>query len=211
MDPLAPGRRSRPGSGRSANSSPAVSHGVWRTTPCRLSFRKPAPPSRIDLSALPLPKLAPPRLPAFLRSRDDLGDMRQGVVAFRFEDDAPAAGIEMTLLQQAADPATEGMRMFEFTGGGAGAADFPDRDGVASTPISRRAASFLRRRRPRPTDPRLDQLYRNRGDGTFVNVTAGKRDRRAPASAKEWPWGDVNHDGFPTSMSGTTPVRTPCS
>jgi hypothetical protein len=58
------------------------------------------------------------------------------------------------------------------------------------------------------TDP--DQLYRNQGNGTFVEVSAG-RFSRTPWSTMACGSGDFNNDGLPdlflADMAGTTPQR----
>ncbi|WP_156514599.1 FG-GAP-like repeat-containing protein [Planctomyces sp. SH-PL14] len=151
------------------------------------------PAFQVDLSALPLPKLAPAAPGSSVPESTS-----SGAFAFRFEDDAPAAGIEMTYFNSA-DPATEGMRMFEFTGGGVGAADF-DRDGWPDLYLTQGCVLP-----PRPQTSadlsRLDQLYRNRGNGTFANATAGSTIIE-PRFGQGLAWGDVNHDGFPDLYVG---------
>jgi enediyne biosynthesis protein E4 len=77
---------------------------------------------------------------------------------FRFVDEAAPAGVRFTYFN-GADPASEGMRMFEFTGGGVGVLDY-DADG--------RLDLFL-------VEDRFaggsSALYRNTGDLGFVDVT----------------------------------------
>jgi tetratricopeptide (TPR) repeat protein len=141
-------------------------------------------PARIvDLAGYPLPEMqrtiAPPPAP-----RDDNGSR------VHFSDIAPGAGIRFTYFN-ADDPATEGRRMFEFTGGGAAVLDF---DGDLWPDI------YLTQGCPWPPDPGQqeyrDRLFRNLGDGTFEDVTeqAGLGDNRFSQGIQV---GDFDNDGFP--------------
>ena len=111
--------------------------------------------------------------------------------AIRFEDRAIAAGIDFTYFNSP-DPSTEGSLMFEYTGGGVAVLDF-DRDGWPDL--------YFTQGCPWPVieggDPQYhDRLFRNSGDGTFVDVTetAGLGDGGFSQGASV---GDIDNDGWP--------------
>lgn len=108
-----------------------------------------------------------------------------------FVDEAAAVGIDFTYFEDP-DPATEGRRMREFTGGGVAAFDY-DGDGWVDLYFTQGAE--LTPGRP-PTTVYRDQLYRNLGGERFENVTARTgvvEDRFSGGVAA----GDFNNDGFP--------------
>ena len=151
------------------------------STPQVASQRDPA--RIVDLASYPLPDMqrtiAPPPAP---RGNDK--------TRVHFSDIAEQAGIRFTYFN-ADDPATEGRRMFEFTGGGAAVIDF---DGDLWPDI------YLTQGCPWPPDKNQqeyrDRLFRNLGDGSFEDVTeqTGLGDNRFSQGVQV---GDFNNDGFP--------------
>ena len=144
-------------------------------------------PSRnVDLSALPRPDFGHIDFSGMVA-----GSRTAGSGAIRFEDRARAAGVDFTYFNSP-DPATEGSLMFEYTGGGVAVLDF-DRDGWPDL--------YFAQGCPWPVieggDPDYhDRLYRNNGDGTFVDVTdtAGLGDGGFSQGASV---GDFDNDGWP--------------
>lgn len=108
--------------------------------------------------------------------------------------DVAAAEIDFRYFNSAV-PATPGARMFEFTGGGVGAADF-DLDGRPDLYFTQGC-----RWPPDPTQREfLDRLYRNLGD-RYIDVT----DAAAivePGFSQGIACGDYNEDGFPDVYVG---------
>lgn len=109
---------------------------------------------------------------------------------FAFSDQAELLGIDF-VYQNGDDPAQEGRRMFEYTGGGVGVVDFdldtfPDIYFTQGSqwPLDASQREFL------------DGLYRNRQGDRFENVAS-------QAGIVDWRFGqgvsvgDINSDGFP--------------
>ena len=119
------------------------------------------------------------------------GPDETGAGEIRFEDRATAAGVEFTYFNSP-DPSTQGALMFEYTGGGVAVLDY-DRDGWPDL--------YFTQGCPWPVveggDPEYhDRLYRNRGDGTFVDVTetTGLGDGHFSQGVAV---GDFDQDGWP--------------
>jgi len=139
---------------------------------------------RIDLSRYPLPIAAGPSIPE--RAVVTQGD----APAIRFRDDTAASGLRMSY-ENGHDPAFGGRRAFEFSGGGVSVLDY-DVDGWPDLHFPQGC-----RWPPRPErQEHIDQLYRNRGNGTFAEVARPARfieERYSQGSTV----GDLDQDGFP--------------
>jgi tetratricopeptide (TPR) repeat protein len=142
------------------------------------------PTSRSDLSDYPLPnwsRESPATPVAAARSASS--------AAASFEESALAAGIDFHYFN-GSDPPEDGKLIYQSLGGGVAAIDF-DRDLWPDLYFSQGA--------PAPNDDEnhdyCDRLYRNLGDGHFVDVTfaAGLGDRRHSLGIAA---GDFDNDGF---------------
>ncbi len=142
------------------------------------------PANRTDLSPFPLPDFSTPIETGHQLAAADLTRIP------RFEEVTRQAGIDFQYFN-GDDPKTEGRRMFEFTGGGAAAIDF-DQDGWPDL--------YFTQGCDWPLDPNQtryqDRLYRNLGNGRFVDVTAqsGLGDRGFSQGVTA---GDFDNDGWP--------------
>ena len=108
----------------------------------------------------------------------------------RFGEVTKNAGIDFQYFA-GEDLNTEGRRMFELTGGGVAIIDF-DQDGWPDIYLTQGSEWP-----PSPSATKYnDRLYKNRGDGTFVDVTqrAGLNDLRFGQGVAS---GDFNNDGWP--------------
>ena len=132
------------------------------------------------------------RLPSFERSEDAVASFRKADLRLlpAFAEVTRQVGIEFHYFN-GDDPATEGRRMFEFTGGGVSVLDY-DQDGWPDL--------YFTQGCPWPPDDGQDRyqdrLYRNRQGRRFRDVTgaAGLGDRRFTQGAAA---GDFNDDGWP--------------
>jgi hypothetical protein len=108
----------------------------------------------------------------------------------RFTDVAASAGLRFQYFTGAV-AATRGKRMYEFTGGGIAVLDY-DGDGWPDLYLTQGCAWPPRE----GAAEHLDRLYRNRGDGTFEDVTerAGLREARFSQGVTV---GDFDNDGHP--------------
>jgi len=158
---------------------------VLREVQPPINIVEACPAQQLDLSSLPLPEA-----PVSISGERPVA-AAPGMEPFRFTDDAAAAGIDFTYFNSG-DPATEGMRMFEFTGGGVGAADY-DRDGWPDLYFTQ-GIPFPAAEHPGAKPP-TDELYRNGGDGRFRRVTAPSGLVEADYG-QGVAWGDFNNDGF---------------
>lgn len=139
---------------------------------------------RFDLTRYPLP------IPQASEATSNSVARTSESSSIRFRDDTQGAGLRMTY-ENGHDPALGGRRAFEFSGGGVSVLDY-DRDGWPDLHFPQGS------RWPVPAGQRdhLDQLYRNRGSGTFTEVAA-------PAALVEERYsqgstvGDLDQDGFP--------------
>jgi hypothetical protein len=141
----------------------------------------------VDWSAFPLPDLASP---ARTSSQPSGQPQTASGAPIRFVDDAASAGLHFRY-DNGADASTGRARMFEFSGGGAAAADF-DHDGWTDLYLTQGG-------RWPPVSPaagQIDRLFRNLGDETFGDVTRAARlgDERFSQGVTA---GDYDNDGFP--------------
>ena len=141
------------------------------------------PAKQIDLSSIALP-----RWDAGVSSSQPSNPEAPKYRA-AFTNLASQAGIDF-LYFAGADSFEDGRRMQQFTGGGVAVLDY-DADGWPDVYLTQGC-----RWPPRPGQTEyLDRLYRNRGDGTFEDVTERSllaEDRFSQGVAA----GDVNNDGF---------------
>ena len=144
------------------------------------------PAAKVDLSDYPLPDWSDKSG----KGDELLADRTVGQHQARFNNEATLVGLDFSY-DNRADPALRHLgRMYEFTGGGVAAIDF---DGdwncdVYFTQGGRLPEESLQ-------SPPFDKLFRNLGDGRFVDVTAASRmreDRYSQGVAV----GDFNNDGF---------------
>ncbi|HHK41245.1 MAG TPA: tetratricopeptide repeat protein, partial [Planctomycetaceae bacterium] len=140
---------------------------------------------KVDLSDFPLPDFSEEGLAA---TRDlAVADLRR---LPRFVEVTKEAGIDFQYFN-GDDPTTEGRRMFEFTGGGVAVIDY-DQDGWPDL--------YFTQGCDWPPDPKQtryrDRLYRNLGNGRFLDVTeaSGLGDRGFSQGAAV---GDFDNDGWP--------------
>jgi hypothetical protein len=141
------------------------------------------PAKQIDLSNFPLPRwdaeLRPTSPPA----------PRPSNYRAHFAEVAAQAGIDFRYFAGEVKK-EQGRRMFQFTGGGVAVLDY-DADGWPDIYL----AQGCRWPPAAGQTEHLDRLYRNRGDGTFEDVTAAAQlaeDRFGQGVAA----GDFNNDGF---------------
>jgi tetratricopeptide (TPR) repeat protein len=146
--------------------------------------------SENPLSAVEISSFVLPQRPRPGGITEPLREATDGTARVRFEECAAAAGIQFEFFN-GADPATEGMRMFEFTGGGVAVIDL---DGDAWPDL------YFTQGCPWPPDEsdeeHRDTVYRNLGNGRFDDVTAeaGLGDNRYSQGAAV---ADFDNDGFP--------------
>lgn len=107
--------------------------------------------------------------------------------AVTFEDDAREAGLNFQWYRDEGS----GLKMYELMGGGVAVLDY-DNDGWPDVELTQGSAW------PPETDSQahLDVLFRNRGDGTFADVTA-KSGLVENSYSQGITAGDVDADGFP--------------
>ena len=174
----------------SANPHEKASQAALRRLEPLLQDRPPLvldsanPAKQLDLSNFALPRWDAESLPEKSSPAPELADYRTS-----FEDAAARAGIDFRYYA-GSDSYEGGRRMFQFTGGGVAVVDF-DADGWPDLYLTQGC------RWPPVTGQteHLDRLYRNRGDGTFEDVTAlcfVMEDRFSQGVAA----GDFNNDGF---------------
>ena len=171
-----------PRDGASRNALQRLAAKLENDTPLVLDSDNPA--QQIDLSGFPLPRwdVDPsehrPKAPELAKSRPSFADVAaQAGIDFRYNNGSQSD--------------REDRQIFRDTGGGAAVLDY-DGDGWPDI--------YLTQGRRHPlaassADP-LDRLYRNRGDGTFEDVTARSllaEDRYSQGVGV----GDFNNDGFP--------------
>jgi len=139
----------------------------------------------LDRSAWPLP-----RWPASSADAEVPLAGPQGTDGWRLEDVAADVGLEFTYLN-GGDPAEEGMRMYEFTGGGVAVLDY-DRDGWPDLHLTQGGDW------PPATDGTapVDALFRNVSGRQFTDVAAAAR-LADDAFSQGVATGDFNQDGWP--------------
>ena len=110
-------------------------------------------------------------------------------VVISFDNVSEIAGFDFRY-QNDSDLATDGRRIFEYTGGGVGVLDY-DLDGWPDLYMTQGGKGG-----PTEDSTESDQLYRNRNGQTFESATheAGLRELNFSQGAAI---GDINNDGFP--------------
>ena len=145
------------------------------------------PSRQIVLADYPLPKRSSEGLPAMNSNKPSLDS------AIRFDDLAHQAKLSFTYYESFKDR-PDGMQIMDGTGGGVAVLDF-DQDGWPDLCFAQG--------RPWPPfenpDSLNDRLFRNRGDGTFQDVTeaAGISGLSFSQGCTS---GDFNNDGWPDLM-----------
>lgn len=113
----------------------------------------------------------------------------------RFDDVAQQVGIDFQYVN-GSDPNRNGTRIYEVDGGGIGILDY-DADGWPDIYLTQGTAW--------PPDPKqnrhFDRLYRNQGDGQFMDVTE-QAGLRANGFGQGIAVGDYDNDGFPDIFVG---------
>lgn len=152
-------------------------------TPQTLASANPA--LALDLSSAPLPDW-PSQRPA----QPSVQAGKAGPSQVRFEDVAARAGLNF-VYENRGDSKVEGMQMLETTGGGVAVLDY-DGDGIPDLYFTQGGTW------PPETSQQVavDQLFRNRGEGTVDRITesAGLGDARYSQGVTA---GDYDNDGFP--------------
>lgn len=175
---------------RQANTSGWAFAVAERLTPALRSVAELLPPqqnlaSQVDLAQLPLPTEQPaPSLP--LPTPQDVPARTTSLIAF--DDTAAAAGITFSFFN-GADPLRA--YMFEFSGGGLAVIDY-DADGWPDLYLTQGCTW------PPDANQRthLDRLFRNLGDGRFVDVTQ-EAGLISPGYGQGVAAGDFDSDGWP--------------
>lgn len=142
------------------------------------------PALAIDLSAHPLPEW-----PTRPTKSPHVAAAKAGPCRVRFEDVAARVGLDFTYYNRL-DSKVDGMQMLETTGGGVAVLDY-DGNGTADLYFTQ-GGTWPPEATQRSV---LDQLFRNRGDGTLDRVTesAGLGDARYSQGITA---GDYDNDGF---------------
>ena len=135
-----------------------------------------------DLSHLPLPNFS-------MEIGRDETFSRQPESAVTFQDDAKSAGLKFQYFNSPS-PAEAGQHMYEFNGGGCGVLDY-DADGWPDVHFTQGCRWSSRGAQ----STHIDRLFRNLGDGQFVDVTrsAGLFEDRFSTGVAI---GDFDNDGF---------------
>ncbi|WP_197443815.1 FG-GAP-like repeat-containing protein [Maioricimonas rarisocia] len=139
----------------------------------------------LDLSDWPLP-----RWPSTSAAETTPLAADAGTDGWRFEDVAAEVGLEFSYLN-GGNPNEEGMRMFEFTGGGIALLDY-DRDGWPDIHLAQGTDWPPENSDTAP----VDALFRNREGNQFTNVAVAAR-LADDAFSQGVATGDFNHDGWP--------------
>ncbi len=135
-----------------------------------------------DLSHLPIPNFKT------AIGREDTSSKMPGS-AVTFQDDAESAGLEFQYFNSPS-PLETGQHMYEFNGGGCGVLDY-DADGWPDVHFTQGCRWGSRGAQ----STHIDRLFRNLGDGQFVDVTnsAGLFEDRFSTGVAI---GDFDNDGF---------------
>lgn len=148
---------------------------AWSPAPSALALRRYPLPHRLDSPSTVSP-------PADAVTVDASG--------WKLDDEAAELGIRFRFAN-GLDPQRRRAYMFEFVGPGIGVLDY-DGDGWPDLHLTQGAPWPVR---PEETSLR-DELFRNRGDGTFASVAEAAR-LGEPGYSQGPAVGDLNGDGFP--------------
>ena len=172
-----------PQSTTASNQVQLLSQQLAKNPPRVLESANPA--IRIDLSSYPLPEI-----PSASSSGSQSSDIPTNKLQVQFDDVAQSVGITFRYFN-GHKPPLSGLTIVEAMGGGAGVLDV-DLDGWPDLYLTQGSS----RTKEIGNEEHADRLYRNLGDGSFIDVTseAGLGDQRFSQGVAI---GDYDSDGFP--------------